>query len=226
MALMQLAALALARGDVLQAREHTRDCVAAAQEAGVRRLFPAALQFFVHVELHEHRYPHVVRIAAAETTWREAMAVGFARYSAESADWRTCAVGAPEYDQIITRLKALPADVFNGLVERDRELVRLYYGLQDGSPRRQNELAERYGVSPARVGELIRLAVARLLGPATLPAAIDTCVICAARLVRRGRRPRAPCGKACDAGRRRRQAVERHARGPWSKGKSNPERPI
>ena len=108
-------------------------------------------------------------------------------------------------------------------MERDRELVRLYYGLQDGSPRRQAELAERYGVSPARrVGELIRLAVAQLLGPGTVPAAIDTCVICGASIVRRGHRARATCGKASDGERRRRQAVERHARGPWSRAKAHP----
>jgi hypothetical protein len=72
MALMQLGALALARGDGLQARGYARECVAAAQEAGVRRLVAAALQFFAHVELYQHRYKPGVPIAAAEASWREA----------------------------------------------------------------------------------------------------------------------------------------------------------
>jgi ATP/maltotriose-dependent transcriptional regulator MalT len=72
MSLMQLGAMALARGDELEAREYARDCVTAAQNAGVRRLFAAALQFFAQVELHAHRYMQAVRVAAAETTWRKA----------------------------------------------------------------------------------------------------------------------------------------------------------
>ena len=72
LALMQLGALALARGDGSQALGHARDCVAAAQRQGGRRLLAAALQFFAHVELHKQRYEEAVRIAAAETTWREA----------------------------------------------------------------------------------------------------------------------------------------------------------
>ena len=72
MALMQLGAMALTRGDELEARGYARDCVAAAQNAGVRRLFAAALQFFAQVELRVHRYMQAVRVAAAETTWREA----------------------------------------------------------------------------------------------------------------------------------------------------------
>jgi hypothetical protein len=93
-----------------------------------------------------------------------------ARRLANLRRWRA----GSEYDQVVSRLKAPPAHVFDGLAERDRELVRLYYGRQEGSPRPQAELAERCGVSPARVGELIRLAVARLLGPGIVPAAIDT----------------------------------------------------
>ena len=72
MALMQLGALALGRGNALEARALAQDCVVAAQDSGLRRFFAAALEFFVHVELHEHHYEHAVRIAAAETAWREA----------------------------------------------------------------------------------------------------------------------------------------------------------
>jgi predicted ATPase/DNA-binding CsgD family transcriptional regulator len=72
MSLMQLGAMALARGDELEAREYARDCVTAAQNAGVRRLFAAALQFFAQVELQAHRYTQAVRVAAAETNWRKA----------------------------------------------------------------------------------------------------------------------------------------------------------
>jgi predicted ATPase/transcriptional regulator with XRE-family HTH domain len=72
MALMQLGGLALARDDALAARRFARDCVAAAQETGLRRLFAAALQFFAVVELHQHHYEHAVRLIAAESTWRNA----------------------------------------------------------------------------------------------------------------------------------------------------------
>jgi hypothetical protein len=65
-------------------------------------------------------------------------------------------LGIPDYEKIATRLKTLPAEVF------------------DGPPRRQAELAERWGLSAATVGEIIRRAVARLLGPGTVRATIDT----------------------------------------------------
>jgi len=71
MALMQLGVLALARGDAAEARRHARDCVAAAEDSGFRRLLAAALQFYAQVACFRHEYSAAVRVVAAETTWRE-----------------------------------------------------------------------------------------------------------------------------------------------------------
>lgn len=127
--------------------------------------------------------------------------------------WR----GDPVYVQVVQHLSSLSPEVFGRLGERDASLVRLFYGVGAGPAVLLNELAERSGLSAARVGELIRVAVATLLGPGLVSGSVDSCVICGTPIMRRGRRPRATCGKACDVERRRRLAVERHARGPWSR---------
>ena len=121
--------------------------------------------------------------------------------------WR----GDPVYVQIVERLRSLPPEAFAGLDERDASLVHRYYGLGGTTPVLLSELATDSGLSAARVGEIIRVAVASLLGPGVVPSSLDTCVICGTAVVRRGPQPRATCGKACHTERRRRLALERHA---------------
>jgi hypothetical protein len=127
--------------------------------------------------------------------------------------WR----GDPAYLQVVEQLRALPAEAFSRLDERDASLVRRHYGVGRDAPVRVNELAADAGLSAARVGEIIRVAVVALLGPGLVAGSTDTCVVCGNAVVRRGPRPRATCGKACHAERRRRLALERHARGGWKR---------
>jgi hypothetical protein len=84
------------------------------------------------------------------------------------------------------------------------------------APLTQRELADRFGMSPERVGWLVRRAVARLLGDAPRPGGRDvaTCAVCEATFFatlqqRKGGGPHV-CGPACLAALRRRA---QHARG-------------
>jgi hypothetical protein len=123
----------------------------------------------------------------------------------------------PAYVRVLGLLKLLPPEAFARLDVRPSLLVYRYYGLGGKAPALLNELSNDYGLSAARVGEIIRLAVASLLGPGVVPRSTDTCVICGTAVVRRGPRPRATCGKVCRAERRRRLALERHAQGGWTR---------
>jgi hypothetical protein len=127
--------------------------------------------------------------------------------------WR----GDPAYIQVVEELGALQPAAFAKLDRRDVSLLSRYYGVGGEAPVLLNELARDSGLSAARVGEIIRVAVASLLGPGVVTGSTDPCVICGTAVVRRGPRPRATCGKACHAERRRQLALERHARGGWKR---------
>ena len=77
---------------------------------------------------------------------------------------RTATDHAVRRRQIIDRLRALPPDAFAALPDREREIVRLSYGLDDGIPRSTAALAERLGCSAWQVRQSRERAVARLLG--------------------------------------------------------------
>jgi DNA-binding CsgD family transcriptional regulator len=57
-------------------------------------------------------------------------------------------------------LRTLSADAFGQLGERDRAIVRRYYGLEDGIFHTQYELAEEHGVNETTVGAIVRGAAA------------------------------------------------------------------
>ena len=68
------------------------------------------------------------------------------------------------------QLSTLPASAFQVLGERDRAIVRRYYGLDDGTFATQDELAQEFGLDQTRIGVIVRKAAARLLPP---PHAMD-----------------------------------------------------
>ena len=63
------------------------------------------------------------------------------------------------------QLSTLPASAFQVLGERDRAIVRRYYGLDDGTFATQDELAQEFGLDQTRIGVIVRKAAARLLPP-------------------------------------------------------------
>lgn len=70
---------------------------------------------------------------------------------------------AAAYEATLARLRALEPAAFERLPSRDRELVRRYYGLDDGRPRTQRELREHSGLDGRRVYGIVADAVAQLL---------------------------------------------------------------
>ena len=69
-----------------------------------------------------------------------------------------------ELTPVRDRLRTLPADAFEFLRERDRALVRGYYGLgEDGIFHTQDELAQEFGLNQTTIGTIVRDAAARLL---------------------------------------------------------------
>ena len=51
------------------------------------------------------------------------------------------------------------------LGERDHDILRRYYGLDDGTFATQDELAQEFGLDQTRIGVIVRKAVARVLPP-------------------------------------------------------------
>ena len=69
-----------------------------------------------------------------------------------------------ELTPVRDRLRALPAEAFLVFAERDRAIVRRYYGLaEDGIFHTQDELALQFGVHQTTVGTIVRNAAACLL---------------------------------------------------------------
>jgi hypothetical protein len=62
------------------------------------------------------------------------------------------------------RLRALPADEFVALGNRDTAIVRRYYGLEeDGTFHTQDELAEEIELNQTTIGTIVRKVVGDLL---------------------------------------------------------------
>jgi hypothetical protein len=63
-------------------------------------------------------------------------------------------------------LRALEPAAFGALRARDQEVVRLYYGFDDGQPLTSGEIGERLGIRADQVRRLVCQSVGRLMGPA------------------------------------------------------------
>jgi DNA-directed RNA polymerase specialized sigma24 family protein len=71
--------------------------------------------------------------------------------------------------EAVEQLKALPPSAFDTLPERDRAMVRQYYGLAGEDPYTQAEIAARFDLSPWQARQALYRSVARLLGGAGGP---------------------------------------------------------
>ncbi len=70
-----------------------------------------------------------------------------------------------QYQQTVERLRTLPDEAFARLPERTREVMRLFYGLDHGTPWTQAAIAGRLGVRRETVRDLLNSQlVKRLLG--------------------------------------------------------------
>jgi hypothetical protein len=63
----------------------------------------------------------------------------------------------------LEELRAMAADAFADLPDLPRRAVRLYYGLEDGGPRTQREIARMCGIAQVRVQPIVAETVERLL---------------------------------------------------------------
>lgn len=70
------------------------------------------------------------------------------------------------YRGITARLRSLPPQAFGALSERERLVVRLYYGLEEASegPYTHRDIGVRLGLSRSRASQLRQAGLARLLG--------------------------------------------------------------
>lgn len=68
-------------------------------------------------------------------------------------------------------LAALPMEAFRVLSQRDRAIVRRYYGLEDGTFPTQQELGQEFGLDQTAVSAIVRTAATRL-GRPTGPASV------------------------------------------------------
>jgi hypothetical protein len=106
------------------------------------------------------------------------------------------------------------------LPERDRRIVSLYCGLEDGDPRSWREIGELFGIARRRVGEILDRAVEQIAGPGTAELVGRTtasCVVCGAQVRVRPWDARRfavhLCGDAClEVFRRRRRREQRLGR--------------
>jgi DNA-directed RNA polymerase sigma subunit (sigma70/sigma32) len=92
---------------------------------------------------------------------------GLANSPAERADIRaklSAALRGRQW-QAGEPLRALEPVAFGVLPARDLEVVKLYYGLDNGEPLTSGEIGDRLEVSADRVRRLVCQSVARLLGP-------------------------------------------------------------
>ena len=100
---------------------------------------------------------------------------------------------------IVAALRSLDAAAFDRLTAKERDLVRLYYGLDpaDPRPRSQRGLIETTGLGRREVDRLLRLGTARLLGPGAL-GLVASCAACGREFVRSAVSPaRVTCSPAC-----------------------------
>jgi predicted nucleic acid-binding Zn ribbon protein len=104
---------------------------------------------------------------------------------------RTCAIRARSaerpgarglgYTAIAARLCVLPRDAFAALGETERQVVRLYYGLDGHGRPTQANLREQLGLEQARLRSLLLTGVARLLGTEAVGATARVCTACGTR---------------------------------------------
>jgi hypothetical protein len=95
-------------------------------------------------------------------------------------------------------LEDLGADAFDKLDTRDRDLVKRYYGIGEERSWTRRELAEAFGMSTARVEDLVNAAVSDLIGTEVGLRFDRVCVVCGDSFAVRGRssQPRT-CGPQC-----------------------------
>ncbi len=84
-----------------------------------------------------------------------------------------------EYDRLVAALRTLGAAALAALPAAERDLLRLYYGLDgaDARPHSVRELTELTGLARREVEQLLRSALLRLLDPGAAGLAA-TCVVC------------------------------------------------
>lgn len=96
----------------------------------------------------------------------------------QSPEWRARArAGASAWGrrrgrQAAELYRGLPEQAWDGVPARDREILRLFYGLADGRTWTREEIGQRFGLTRTRIGQILRALRLRLLAaPAVEPAA-------------------------------------------------------
>ena len=78
---------------------------------------------------------------------------------------KTMFEGTASYSVAKVSVASAIQEVLETLNEKEKEILNLYFGLEDGKPKTQKELAREFKVTRSRIGQIIKKAIRKLCLP-------------------------------------------------------------